>query len=131
MQLTYNTFIYSLFSLGPYIILQLVSVYDALIARHNDLGLFSACNVIVGGLWVVVRNTYLSVYPRISSAAQHKETAQQLNADIAKSSLVGIVLCVLLYIIIVVFGREFLSHFGSLYVSAYTVLLLMGFGIVF
>jgi O-antigen/teichoic acid export membrane protein len=93
-------------------------------SNEADVGLFAACITMTTVLYVLPL-AYNDIYPRITATLKQPQGAEHINAQVKQTTRLIVSMSVLICAMIIVFGGRLLSSFGSEYVSAYPILLIV------
>lgn len=99
-------------------------------SNEKEVGILGAILTIAGSFWVVYRAVSTVFSPLISPCIQRNDQAQ--SQHLLNSCMSIMLVCTsLLLIIIIIFGKQFLNHFGANFVSGYSSLILVSASLVF
>lgn len=97
----------------------------SLISNHSEVAQYDICLKIAMLIMIVteaLKSTYASVF------AKHALEHEKLRIDIRRSTRVGFVVSLMIFIIIIFFGKFLLSLFGSEFKDSYYILLTISSG---
>lgn len=98
--------------------------------NEADVGYISAIAIITGGLYVFSQTTCYLFAPIIKPLFIEKNYSM-ISHLIKRTLLINVIAGGILITLIIIFGKEFLSHFGPSYIQHYPALIVMSTAIYF
>ena len=98
------------------------------VGHEDSVGLYAIALVIVGIMFLVGKNAYSAVEPKISILHKTPQKRIALEVMLKQSTRVGLSIILILFLVIVIFANSILLHFGPLYTRAHDVLIILAVG---
>ena len=126
-RIAFLNMIYNLVSYLDLFFLEILSPLFYHGANEHEVGLYAACQTILGLIWAISQNTYSNIKPKIFSVISTGNNITDLNQLIKKASLLSLFISIILFFVALLFGNTFLLHFGTDYSAAKLTLDILAF----
>ncbi|MEM9242668.1 MAG: polysaccharide biosynthesis C-terminal domain-containing protein [Pseudomonadota bacterium] len=93
--------------------------------QKGATALFAVASLISDVLFIISENVYNAVKPRINSLIKSKSGILQLQDLINKTNLIAFSIGILVFIILIIFSKALLGHFGKAYLAAENALVIL------